>query len=185
MSAHGTNPASAQMCAMQVVVVKCDTEGECGPSRPGEQGGAACDKFGGDHGDLSPVPTVCLRLRYAQVCDIVHRHGGQVYIDGANLNAMVGICEPGKFGGDVSHLNLHKTFCIPAWRWRARRRSCSGWRTFGCIFSQDMPVSTKPRPLAPFSAAAWGSAGILPISWMYIKMMGASGLLNATCVGDF
>ena len=119
-----------------------------------------------------------------EVCDIIHQHGGQVYIDGANLNAMVGLCQPGKFGGDVSHLNLHKTFCIP---------HGGGGPGVG-------PVAVK-EDLAPYlpghngllnsglgvkaavgavSAAPWGSASILPITWMYIKMMGAEGLKQAT-----
>ena len=114
-----------------------------------------------------------------EICDIVHQHGGQVYIDGANLNAMVGLCRPGKFGGDVSHLNLHKTFCIP--------HGGGGPGVGPVAVSQHLaPYLPGHRKFArdsivsAVSSAPWGSAGILPITWMYMKMMGSEGLKHAT-----
>lgn len=182
-SAHGTNPASAQMIGMKVVLVACDDDGNI---------------------DISDLETKAIKYRddlaalmitypsthgvyeegVKQVCQIVHDNGGQVYMDGANLNAQVGVAKPADIGADVSHVNLHKTFCIP---------HGGGGPGMG-------PIGVK-KHLAPYvanhsvvqlqgpqagnsavSAAPWGSAGILPISWMYIAMMGASGLLRATQV---
>jgi glycine dehydrogenase len=177
-SAHGTNPASAQMCGMRVVVTACDDQGNVDlddlrakAEEHSENLAAIMVTYPSTHGVFEEGIT--------EICDIVHQHGGQVYIDGANLNAMVGLCQPGKFGGDVSHLNLHKTFCIP---------HGGGGPGVG-------PVAVREH-LAPFlpghrslgkesavgavSAAPWGSASILPITWMYIKMMGADGLRQAT-----
>lgn len=179
-SAHGTNPASAQMCSMKVVVVDCDENGnididdlEKKASKHAEHLAAIMVTYPSTHG--------VFEAHITRVTDIVHRYGGQVYLDGANLNAMVGLCAPGKFGGDVSHLNLHKTFCIP---------HGGGGPGVG-------PVAAKSH-LAPFlpssvlganrdagelpsiSSAPFGSASILPISWMYIRMMGAKGLKRAT-----
>lgn len=179
-SAHGTNPASAQMCGMRVVVTGCDDQGNVDLAdlrAKAEQHSANLAAimvtYPSTHGVFEEGIT--------EVCDIIHQHGGQVYIDGANLNAMVGLCQPGKFGGDVSHLNLHKTFCIP---------HGGGGPGVG-------PVAVREH-LAPYlpghhdleadaivgavSAAPWGSASILPITWMYIKMMGAEGLKQATKV---
>ena len=177
-SAHGTNPASAQMCGMCVVVTACDEQGNVDLNdlrakavQHSENLAAIMVTYPSTHGVFEEGIT--------EVCDIIHQHGGQVYIDGANLNAMVGLCQPGKFGGDVSHLNLHKTFCIP---------HGGGGPGVG-------PVAVREH-LAPYlpghqnlddssivgavSAAPWGSASILPITWMYIKMMGAGGLKQAT-----
>ena len=112
-SAHGTNPASAQMAGMQVVVVKCDAHGQRRPGRPARQVRAARANAGRDDDHLPVAPTACSRRRCKELCALVHEHGGRVYVDGANMNALVGVAAPGEFGGDVSHLNLHKTFCIP------------------------------------------------------------------------
>ncbi len=176
-SAHGTNPASAQMAGMKVVVVKSakngnidlvDLRDKCGEHR--DNLAAIMITYPSTHGVFEEDVT--------DVCEIVHEHGGQVYIDGANMNAMVGVCAPGKFGGDVSHLNLHKTFAIP---------HGGGGPGVG-------PIGVKEH-LAPFlpstnvkmngginkvSAAPFGSAGILPISWAYIALLGRDGLPKAT-----
>jgi glycine dehydrogenase len=178
-SAHGTNPASAQMANMQVVVVQCDSQGNVDLidldqkiDRYGNKIAAIMITYPSTHGVFEEGVSA--------ICEKIHRVGGQVYIDGANLNALVGVAKPGKFGGDVSHLNLHKTFCIP---------HGGGGPGVG-------PVAVKSH-LAPFlpkdtfhasrqgpqvSAAAFGSASILPISWMYIRMMGPDGLKLATQV---
>ena len=178
-SAHGTNPASAQMANMQVVVVLCDEHGNV------------------DLNDLDakiaayPGRVACIMITYPSthgvfedlvksVCQKVHDAGGQVYIDGANLNALVGVAKPGKFGGDVSHLNLHKTFCIP---------HGGGGPGVGpvCVRQHLAPFLPKdgvnPERQGPaVSSAPFGSGGILPISWMYIRMMGSNGLRRATQV---
>ncbi len=177
-SAHGTNPASAQMCGMKVVVVACDSNGNvdlddlrrhC--AEHGDHLAAIMVTYPSTHGVFEEA--------IGEVCAIVHQHGGQVYIDGANLNAMVGLCQPGLFGGDVSHLNLHKTFCIP---------HGGGGPGVGPVAVRAHLAEFLPghrhldghRAVGPVSAAPFGSASILPISWMYIKMMGASGLRQAT-----
>ncbi|MCL9643105.1 aminomethyl-transferring glycine dehydrogenase [Rahnella bonaserana] len=182
-SAHGTNPASAQMASMTVVVVACDKQGNIDLSDLREKAAKAGDELS------------CIMVTYPsthgvyeetirEVCQIVHQYGGQVYLDGANMNAQVGITTPGYIGADVSHLNLHKTFCIP---------HGGGGPGMG-------PIGVKSH-LAPFvpghsvvqidgvltqngavSAAPFGSASILPISWMYIRMMGAEGLKQASQV---
>ncbi|HUI99984.1 MAG TPA: aminomethyl-transferring glycine dehydrogenase, partial [Usitatibacter sp.] len=170
-SAHGTNPASAHMAGLEVVVVGCDERGnvdlgdlERKASQNAARLAALMVTYPSTHGVFEEGIT--------KACEIVHRHGGQVYVDGANMNAMVGLCAPGEFGGDVSHLNLHKTFCIP---------HGGGGPGVG-------PVAVAAH-LAPFlpgagvgavSAAPYGSASILPISWMYIEMMGAEGLAAAS-----
>lgn len=180
-SAHGTNPASAQMCGMKTVVVKCDDMGNVDIVDLQ----AKLDKYSKDLAAIMityPSTHGVFEEQIREVCAMVHDHGGQVYIDGANLNAMVGLCYPGRFGGDVSHLNLHKTFCIP---------HGGGGPGVGPI-----GVGAHLQPFLPghptlhqakrggdqnaVAAAAWGSAGILPISWMYIKMMGRDGLKQAT-----
>jgi glycine dehydrogenase len=177
-SAHGTNPASAQMCGMRVVVTSCDEQGnvDIGDLRAkaeqhSENLAAIMVTYPSTHGVFEEGVT--------EICDIIHQHGGQVYIDGANLNAMVGLCQPGKFGGDVSHLNLHKTFCIP---------HGGGGPGVGPVAVREHLAPYLPghdslgkeTVVGAVSAAPWGSASILPITWMYIKMMGAQGLKQAT-----
>ena len=176
-SAHGTNPASAQMCGMAVVVVKCDDQGNVDVDDLSAKAAAHAD-------DLAAIMVTypsthgVFEERISEICEIVHNHGGQVYIDGANLNAMVGVCQPGKFGGDVSHLNLHKTFCIP---------HGGGGPGVGPIGVGEHLAPFLPRESAEgsrqgaqVSAAPYGSASILPITWMYIRMMGRVGLKQAT-----
>ena len=176
-SAHGTNPASAQMANMQVVVVKCD-----------DQGNVDLDDLNSKIGE-HPERIAAIMITYpsthgvfeehvTDVCEAVHKAGGQVYIDGANLNAMVGVAQPGKFGGDVSHLNLHKTFCIP----HGGGGPGVGPVAVGAHLAPFLPYDNHnaDRGGAAVSAAPFGSAGILPISWMYIRMMGAEGLRLAT-----
>lgn len=180
-SAHGTNPASAMMAGMQVVLVACDAQGNVDIEDLRRKASEHADQL------------ACLMITYPsthgvyeegvrEICDIIHQHGGQVYMDGANLNALVGLARPADFGADVSHMNLHKTFCIP---------HGGGGPGMG-------PIGVKAH-LAPFvanhavvpldgpdpensavSAAPWGSASILPISWSYIALMGARGLRQAT-----
>ena len=182
-SAHGTNPASAQMAGMEVVVVACDKQGNIDLHdlrAKAEQAGEALSCIMVTYPSTHGVYEETIR----EVCQIVHQYGGQVYLDGANMNAQVGITTPGYIGADVSHLNLHKTFCIP---------HGGGGPGMG-------PIGVKAH-LAPFvpghsvvqidgiltqqgavSAAPFGSASILPISWMYIRMMGAEGLKQASSV---
>ena len=176
-SAHGTNPASAQMANMKVVVIKCD-----------ERGNVDLDDLSTKI-DQYPNRIAAIMITYpsthgvyeedvTKVCDLVHQAGGQVYIDGANLNALVGVAQPGKFGGDVSHLNLHKTFCIP----HGGGGPGVGPIGVGKHLAPFMPKDgyNQERVGASISAAPFGSASILPISWMYIRMMGAEGLRKAT-----
>jgi glycine dehydrogenase len=179
-SAHGTNPASAQMAGLQVVVTKCDDEGNI------------------DLADLQAKCTLhstqlaCIMITYPstygvfdthvkEICALVHQHGGRVYVDGANMNALVGVAAPGEFGGDVSHLNLHKTFCIP---------HGGGGPGVGptCVVADLVPYLPAHRSagigtelqVGAVSAAPLGNAAVLPISWMYMRMMGAEGLTAAT-----
>ena len=176
-SAHGTNPASAQMCGMKVVVVKCDDQGNVDV-------GDLIAKAEIHSAKLSAIMVTypsthgVFEERIGEICDIVHQQGGQVYIDGANLNAMVGVCQPGKFGGDVSHLNLHKTFCIP----HGGGGPGVGPIGVGAHLAPFMPRESEAgdRRGGQVSAAPFGSASILPITWMYIRMMGRSGLKQAT-----
>ncbi|RFU14317.1 glycine dehydrogenase (aminomethyl-transferring) [Rhodobacteraceae bacterium W635] len=178
MSAHGTNPASAHMCDMDVVVVKSAENGDIDLDDFREKAAAAGDKlaacmitYPSTHGVFEET--------VKEVCQITHDHGGQVYIDGANLNAMVGLMRPGDLGGDVSHLNLHKTFCIP---------HGGGGPGMGPIgVKAHLEPYLPGDPLAegqegPVAATAMGSASILPISWAYILMMGGEGLTQATKV---
>ncbi|MFC6632754.1 aminomethyl-transferring glycine dehydrogenase [Microbulbifer taiwanensis] len=179
-SAHGTNPASAQMCGMRVVVVRCD-----------EQGNVCLDDLrekAAEHSERLAAIMVTYPSTHGvfeqgigELSEIVHRHGGQVYIDGANLNAMVGLCQPGVFGGDVSHLNLHKTFCIP----HGGGGPGVGPVAVRAHLAEFLPgavggAGADGRRGAPVSAATAGSASILPITWMYIRMMGRDGLRSAT-----
>jgi len=191
-SAHGTNPASAQMSGLQVVVTKCDAQGNI--DLPDLR--AKCEAHSAN--------LACMMITYPstygvfdthvkEICALVHRHGGRVYVDGANMNALVGLAAPGEFGGDVSHLNLHKTFCIP---------HGGGGPGVGptCVVADLVPylpahrtaaaVDGAGRPdegrdvddshVGAVSAAPLGNAAVLPISWMYMRMMGAEGLTTAT-----
>lgn len=180
-SAHGTNPASAQMCGMKVVVVKCDDQGNVDVADLEEK----ANEHSSDIAAIMityPSTHGVFEEKVKQICGMIHEHGGQVYIDGANLNAMVGLCQPGKFGGDVSHLNLHKTFCIP----HGGGGPGVGPIGVGAHLAPFVPghvtLAEKGDALTegPVSSAAWGSAGVLSISWMYIKMMGRDGLKRAT-----
>jgi glycine dehydrogenase len=176
-SAHGTNPASAQMCGMEVVVTACDSQGnvdvadlKAKAEQYSSRLAALMVTYPSTHGVFEDA--------ISEICAIIHQHGGQVYMDGANMNALVGTAQPGKFGSDVSHLNLHKTFCIP---------HGGGGPGVGPIgvkahLAPFLPANphTGHSTVGPVSAAPYGSAGILPISFMYIMMMGASGLQRAT-----
>lgn len=175
-SAHGTNPASAQMAGMQVVVVACDDAGNVDINDLQQK----LDKYGDRLAAIMityPSTHGVFEAGVRDICERVHRSGGQVYIDGANLNAMVGTAQPGKFGGDVSHLNLHKTFCIP---------HGGGGPGVGPIGVGEHLAPWLPGhrhtgdATGAVSAAPWGSAMILPITWMYIRMMGNKGLRRAT-----
>ena len=180
-SAHGTNAASAVMAGMKVVVVKCDNEGNVDL--------AHLDKLTNEHRSELAVLLITypsthgvFEVEVRRICDLVHGAGGQVYLDGANLNAMVGLAQPGQFGADVSHLNLHKTFCIP------HGGGGPGVGPIGVAAHLTPflpnhplnPVAGPPTGIGPIAAAPWGSAGILAISWMYIRMMGGDGLRRAT-----
>ncbi|QYJ05113.1 aminomethyl-transferring glycine dehydrogenase [Nocardioides panacisoli] len=182
-SAHGTNPASAVLAGMRVVVVKADEHGavdlddlraKC--AEHADTLAAIMITYPSTHGVYEETVT--------ELCEVVHQHGGQVYIDGANFNALLGHARPGEFGGDVSHLNLHKTFCIP---------HGGGGPGVGPVAVREHLAPHLPtHPLHPdverreglgaISAAPYGSAGILPISWAYVRMMGAEGLARATAV---
>jgi glycine dehydrogenase len=175
-SAHGTNPATAHMAGMQVVVVRCDERGNVDVADLK----AKADEHAADLAALMvtyPSTHGVFEEAIGEICDIVHAHGGQVYIDGANMNAMVGLCQPGKFGGDVSHLNLHKTFCIP------HGGGGPGVGPIG-VKSHLAPFLPGHRALEKHTgavcAAPWGSASVLPISWTYIKLMGRQGLKEAS-----
>ncbi len=175
-SAHGTNPASAQMCGMKVIVVGCDEQGNIDMDDLRQKAELHSDQLAAIMVTYPSTHGV-FEESIIELTKIIHAHGGQVYIDGANLNAMVGLCQPGKFGGDVSHLNLHKTFCIP---------HGGGGPGVGptAVRSHLVPFlpghSQLETGAAPVSAAPWGSASILPITWMYIRMMGAAGLRQAS-----
>jgi glycine dehydrogenase len=178
-SAHGTNPASAQMTGMSVVVVKCDALGNVDMADLKTKVEANSDKlaaimitYPSTYGVFDP--------KVKELCALVHEHGGRVYVDGANMNALVGVAAPGEFGGDVSHLNLHKTFCIP---------HGGGGPGVGpvCVVQDLVPFlpghhtgTGTESPVSAVSAAPLGNAGVLPISWMYVRMMGAEGLTAAT-----
>ena len=184
-SAHGTNPASAIMAGMRVVVVACDASGnvdladlEIKAREHSERLGALMITYPSTHGVFEEG--------IIDICNVVHEHGGQVYMDGANLNAMVGLCRPAHIGADVSHINLHKTFCIPHGG-GGPGMGPIGVRSHLAPFLPDHPVVGGVNPAADpsgtvgtVSAAPWGSAGILPISWAYVAMMGARGLRRAT-----
>jgi glycine dehydrogenase len=180
-SAHGTNPASASMVGMEVVVVACDERGnvdladlKAKAEKHSANLAAVMVTYPSTHGVFEEG--------IQALCDIVHKHGGQVYVDGANLNAMVGVAAPGKFGGDVSHLNLHKTFCIP----HGGGGPGVGPVAVAAHLAQFLPnqkstgYTRGEQGIGAVSAAPFGSASILPISWMYVAMMGAQGLKAAT-----
>ncbi len=179
-SAHGTSPASAQMAGMQVVVA-CDSNGNVDI----EDLKAKADKHSANLAAIMityPSTHGVFERNVREICDIVHQHGGQVYVDGANMNAMVGLCAPGQFGGDVSHLNLHKTFCIP----HGGGGPGVGPVAVGAHLAKFLPNQTSTgykrdeAGIGAVSSAPYGSAAILPISWMYIAMMGTQGLTVAT-----
>lgn len=177
-SAHGTNPASAQMVGLDVVVIQCDSQGNIDMADLAAKVEQYSDRLS------------CLMITYPSThgvfetevqaaCDLVHQHGGQIYLDGANLNAQVGLTSPGIIGSDVSHLNLHKTFCIP------HGGGGPGVGPIGVAehllpYMPSHPLLDPDAPVGPVSAAPFGSAMILPISWMYIRMMGPDGLTQAT-----
>ena len=182
-SAHGTNPASAKMCGMKVVIVNCDEKGNIDLMDLSQKAkdhkntlAALMITYPSTHGVFEP--------EVKKICEIIHDQGGQVYMDGANLNAMVGLCQPGQFGPDVSHLNLHKTFCIP---------HGGGGPGVGPVAVAPHLVDFLPghnlndlagpkTGPANISSAPWGSALILPISWSFIAMMGAEGLRHSSQV---
>ena len=180
-SAHGTNAASAVMAGMRVVVVKAGDDGAVDL----DDLRAQCEKHAGDLAAIMvtyPSTHGAYEDSIGELCRVVHEHGGQVYVDGANLNALLGYARPGEFGGDVSHLNLHKTFCIP---------HGGGGPGVGPVAVREHlapylpshalhPEAERREGIGPISGAPYGSAGILPISWAYVRMMGAEGLTRAT-----
>ncbi len=185
-SAHGTNPASAVMAGLKVVAVACDDRGnvdlddlQAKAQKHSQELAALMITYPSTHGVFEE--------EIKEICHIVHTHGGQVYMDGANMNAQVGLCRPGDFGADVCHLNLHKTFCIP------HGGGGPGMGPIGVMphlvpflpdvsCPNDQPSTTNNQSIGAISAAPWGSASILPISWMYIALMGTAGLTAATKV---
>ncbi len=180
-SAHGTNPASAQMSGMKVVVINCDENGNIDL----DDLKIKSEKYSKDLAALMvtyPSTHGVFEEKIKEICEIVHSKGGQVYMDGANLNALVGIAKPGQFGPDVCHINLHKTFCIP------HGGGGPGMGPIACAkhLQEFLPThrylknSNNEKGMGPVSAAPWGSASILVISWMYIKMMGSKGLKLAS-----
>jgi glycine dehydrogenase len=178
VNAHGTNPASAQMCGMKVVVVKCTDNGDIDlvdfkakAEAAGDTLAACMITYTSTHGVFEET--------VREVCEITHAFGGQVYLDGANLNAMVGLAKPGEIGSDVSHLNLHKTFCIP------HGGGGPGMGPIGVKAHLAPFLPGHPQTggeCGPVSAAPFGSPSILPISWAYVLMMGGAGLTQATKV---
>lgn len=179
-SAHGTNPASAVMAGMKVIVVACDSEGNIDlvdlkekAEMSRETLAAAMITYPSTHGVFEE--------KIREICEIVHEYGGQVYMDGANLNALVGLSRPADLGADVCHLNLHKTFCIPHGG-GGPGMGPIGVKAHLSDFLPNHPIVTVGGNdgIGPVSAAPWGSPGILPISWSYIAMMGSEGLKHAT-----
>jgi len=180
ISAHGTNPASAAMAGMDVVIIKCDNKGNLDM----EDLKAKAEK----HKDRLAAIMITYPSTFgvfesgvAEACEVVHQHGGQVYMDGANLNAQIGLTKPGEIGADVCHLNLHKTFCIP------HGGGGPGMGPIACKSHLGPHLPGHPvikvggeQAIGPISAAPYGSAAILPISWAYIKMMGGNGLRQST-----
>lgn len=184
-SAHGTNPASAIMAGLRVVVVKCDAEGNVDmddlrakATEAGKQLAALMVTFPSTHG--------VFETSMREMCDIVHGHGGQVYMDGANLNALLGVARPAMLGADVSHINLHKTFCIPHGGGGPGmgpigvRAHLAPFLPGHSVVAGTNPHAEGDSAIGAVSAAPWGSAGILPISWAYMRLMGGVGLSQAT-----
>jgi glycine dehydrogenase len=179
-SAHGTNPASAVMAGLEVIAVACDDQGNIDVPDLRAQAEAHADRLAALMVTYPSTHGV-FEESIRDICDIVHEHGGQVYMDGANMNAMVGLAKPGEIGADVLHLNLHKTFCIP---------HGGGGPGMGpiCVrqhlaqYLSGHPVVGTGRHGPPVAAAPWGSPSILPISWAYIAMMGSAGLTRASQV---
>ena len=180
-SAHGTNPASAQMSGMKVVVINCDENGNIDVTDLKDK----AQKYSKDLAALMvtyPSTHGVFEEKIKEICEIVHKEGGQVYMDGANLNALVGVAKPGEFGPDVCHINLHKTFCIP------HGGGGPGMGPIACAkhLEEFLPThhhfkdKNSKKGMGAVSAAPWGSASILAISWMYIKMMGAKGIKLAS-----
>jgi glycine dehydrogenase len=179
-SAHGTNPASASMVGMEVVVVACDARGDVDVNDLRIK----ADQHANDLAAIMityPSTHGVFEEHISEICDIVHGHGGQVYLDGANMNAQVGLSRPGDYGADVSHLNLHKTFCIPHGG-GGPGMGPIGVKAHLAPFLPGHPATdgTTPHPIGPVSAAPFGSASILTISYIYILMMGGEGLTRAT-----
>ncbi len=182
-SAHGTNPASAVMAGMEVVVVRCDENGNIDVADLRAKAAAHADHLAALMVTYPSTHGV-FEESIREICRIIHEHGGQVYMDGANMNALVGLCRPGDFGADVCHLNLHKTFCIP------HGGGGPGMGPIGVAAHLAPFLPGHPAvegvggtaAIEPVSAAAWGSASILPISYAYIAMMGGSGLTEASKV---
>ncbi|MFL6837358.1 MAG: aminomethyl-transferring glycine dehydrogenase, partial [Bradyrhizobium sp.] len=179
-SAHGTNPASAAMVGMEVVVVACDARGDVDVNDLR----AKAEKHSNDLGAVMityPSTHGVFEEHISEICEIVHEHGGQVYLDGANMNAQVGLSRPGDYGADVSHLNLHKTFCIPHGG-GGPGMGPIGVRAHLAPYLPGHPATDggTPHAIGPVSAAPFGSASILTISYIYILMMGGEGLTRAT-----
>jgi glycine dehydrogenase len=181
-SAHGTNPASAAMAGLKVVVVECDQAGNIDVAdleRKAEAHSAKLAALMVTYPSTHGVFEESIR----EVCSIVHRHGGQVYMDGANLNAQVGLCKPGEIGADVCHINLHKTFCIPhGGGGPGMGPICVAKHLAPFLPGHPLVKTGGEHGIGAVSAAPWGSASILPISWMYIAMMGPDGLKRASQV---
>ena len=192
-SAHGTNPASAVMCGLKVVAVKCDRQGNIDL----DDLKAKADKHRDNLAALMvtyPSTHGVFEEQIQEICAVIHRHGGQVYLDGANMNAQVGLCRPGDYGADVCHLNLHKTFCIPhggggpgVGPIGVMSHLVPFLPSVSVVSSQWLSTNNKQqttnnKSIGAIAAAPWGSASILPISWMYIALMGAEGLTEASKV---
>jgi glycine dehydrogenase len=179
-SAHGTNPASAVMAGMKVVPVNCDADGnidiadlQAKAEQYGDRLSALMVTYPSTHGVFEEG--------IQEICQIIHTHGGQVYMDGANMNAQVGLCRPGDFGADVCHLNLHKTFCIPHGGGGPGMGPIGVMAHLAPFLPGHSVIPTGgEQAIGAVSAAPWGSSSILPISWMYIAMMGGEGLTEAT-----
>ncbi|MCE7951392.1 MAG: glycine dehydrogenase (aminomethyl-transferring) [Xanthomonadales bacterium PRO7] len=178
-SAHGTNPASAQMCGMTVVVTKCDANGNVDVADIRAKAEKHADRLAAI---MLTYPSThgVFEEDVVEICNIVHQHGGQVYTDGANLNALCGVARPGRWGSDVSHLNLHKTFCIPHGGGGPGVGPCAVKSHLAPYLPKAFGGEVGERHGGLVSAATFGSASILPISWMYITLMGREGILKAT-----